>query len=305
MSAVVALLIDDNERIHQDVEDALRPKNVDQLLHARNPGDGIRLALEHRPDLILLDINMPEMDGFKVCRLLKEAEATRDIPVLFLTIETKAIHIAKALDCGGVDYISKPFNTIELRARVRVALRNKQMVDLLKEQARIDALTGLVNRAALDDALMAATSAHQRTGQATSLLMLDIDHFKEVNDRFGHGVGDDLLRSVGDSIRHCCRPYDIAGRFGGDEFGVVFGQVEGLEAQRAAQRLMGELGTIEVDAGPSPQHVTVSAGLISTAEMPIEFEPADLMKAADAALYEAKRRGRDRLVIAEGPCSEA
>ncbi|MBW2421539.1 MAG: diguanylate cyclase [Deltaproteobacteria bacterium] len=305
MSEIVALIIDDNERVHQEVDDAIMPEIVDRLLHAMNPGDGIRMALEHRPDLIMLDINMPEMDGFKVCHLLKEAEATRDIPILFLTVETKVIHIAKALDCGGVDYISKPFNDIELRARVRVSLRHKQMVDLLREQARIDALTGLVNRAALDDALVAAASAHERTGQSVSLLMLDIDHFKAVNDGFGHGVGDDLLRAVGDAIRTCCRPYDVAGRFGGDEFGILFGQVEGVEGRSAARRLMGELRALELRAGPDSLVVTVSAGMITTAEMPGEFTAAEFMKAADVALYEAKRRGRNRLVIAEGPAAKA
>jgi two-component system cell cycle response regulator len=300
MSEIVALIIDDSEQIHREVEAALPSQVVDRLLHAMNPGDGIRMALEHRPDLILLDINMPKMDGFKVCHLLKEAEATRDVPILFLTVDTKVNHIAKALECGGADYIAKPFNEVELCARVRVALRTKQMVDLLKVQARIDALTGLVNRAALDDALQAMVSAHERAGQVASLAMLDIDYFKKLNDSHGHGVGDDVLRAVGDSIRACCRPYDVAARFGGDEFAVLFGHVEGAQARSAARRLMGELRSLVVSAGSNPLQFTISAGLVSTSEMPKDFGAADLMKAADVALYEAKRRGRNRLVISEG-----
>jgi diguanylate cyclase (GGDEF)-like protein len=273
---------------------------IDRVLHADLPGDGIRLALERRPDVILLDINMPDMDGFKVCRLLKENAATRDIPVLFLTVDTNIIHLERAFDCGANDYIRKPVNPIELRARVRVALRDKQLVDLLKEQARIDALTGLMNRAALDDALYAAASAWERTSQPAAFLMLDIDRFKEINDSFGHGVGDAVLRAVGSTIVTCCRPYDTAGRFGGDEFGVIFGQVEGPDAHCAATRLLRELRRVEVSAAGAPIGFTASAGLASTSEFDRVFAPEELVKAADAALYRAKQEGRDRLIVAIG-----
>ena len=149
-----ALVIDDDVHVHAAVDRALDSSQVDRVIHAYTPGDGIRLAIETGPDVIMLDINMPEIDGYKkVCRAIKENALTRDIPVLFLTVETKVDHIARALDCGGVDYVSKPFNDIELRARIRVALRGKQLIELLKEQARVDALTGLFNRAALDELL--------------------------------------------------------------------------------------------------------------------------------------------------------
>jgi len=113
-------------------------------------------------------------------------------------------------------------------------------------------------------------------------------------------VGDDLLRSVGETVRATCRPYDVAGRFGGDEFGILFGQVEGVEARCAARRLMGELRALELHAGSELVEVTISAGMITTSEMPGEFTASDLMKAADGALYEAKRGGRNRVVCSAG-----
>ena len=297
MSEIRILVIDDDESMHPVVERALVPHIADRIDSAYLPGDGIRCAFEAVPDVILLDVNMPDMDGFKVCRLLKENGATRDVPVLFLTIDTNVIHLARALDCGATDYIRKPVNPIELQARVRVALRDKNLVALLKEQARIDALTGLWNRAALDDALIAAAAAHDRTGQRVSFLMIDVDHFKEVNDGYGHGVGDQLLRAAGQAIKSCCRPYDIACRYGGDEFGVIFAQVEGHGGECAASRLLDQLGKVQIPAGTSFVKLETSAGLATSDALRDGFSGQDLLKAADSALYRAKKAGRNRLVV--------
>ena len=169
MSSTTILVIDDDASIHRAVERRLEGV-VDQVLKTDSPTKGIQIASQEKPDVILLDVNMPQLDGFKVCRLLKESPITRDSQILFLTADRNPDNLAKALDAGASDYISKPFNAIELEARVRVALRTKQMIDLLQERARIDAVTGLNNRAAMDDALVAATSAYQRTGQPVALL---------------------------------------------------------------------------------------------------------------------------------------
>ncbi|HEY5656717.1 MAG TPA: diguanylate cyclase [Myxococcota bacterium] len=298
MNDVRILVIDDDQTIHDEVERALKPHLVDHIDRSYTPGDAIRAAFESPPDVILLDINLPDMDGFKVCRILKESGATRDVPVLFLTVDTNVVHLARALDCGATDYIRKPVNAIELQARVRVALRDKQLVDLLKEQARIDALTGLWNRAALDDALVAAAAAHERTAQPVSFLMVDLDHFKEVNDGYGHGVGDQLLRTAGATIKACCRPYDTPCRFGGDEFGVIFGQVEGADARCAAKRMLERLREVEVAAGTNTLTVMTSAGLATSDALRDGFSAQDMLKAADSALYRAKKMGRNKLVVA-------
>jgi two-component system cell cycle response regulator len=296
MAETTVLIIDDDEAIHREI-DAILEHFVDRTLHSRRPDEGILMAITHRPDVILLDINMPGMDGLKVCRHFKESEELRETPVLFLTIDHSVRQIAKALDVGGADYIMKPFNGVELRARVRVALRTKRMFDMLKEQARVDALTGLKNRAALDDALIAALAAYQRLGEPMSILMLDLDNFKEINDRHGHGVGDQVLQRVGAVVGARHRPYDVACRFGGDEFAVVYARSELCDAERAARRLLSEIGEIAVVAGAHRVTTTASGGLVSITEMPGGAEPADVLKAADAALYRAKCGGRDRLEV--------
>lgn len=292
-----ALVIDDDQHVHEEVEEALVPQLCGKVLRASSPAEGIRLAIDHRPSVILLDVNMPDIDGLKVCRLLKENPGTRDVPVVFITVERRVEHLAQALDCGAVDYIAKPFHRIELQARVRVALRSQQLIELLKEQARIDALTGLHNRAALEDAVRAAASAHERTGAPASLLMLDVDHFKEVNDSHGHGVGDDVLRALGAAIRGCCRPYDTPCRYGGDEFVVIFGQVEGAGGRCAAKRLLDALREVRVPAAGDVLGVRVSAGLVTTEGLAGPVTGARLLEAADAALYRAKQAGRDRLEL--------
>ncbi len=297
MSGITILVIDDDASIHTAVERRLEGV-VDQVLKAISPTVGLRIAIQDKPDVILLDVNMPQIDGFKVCRHLQENPTTRDIPILFLTADQNPANLAKALNAGASDYISKPFNAIELEARVRVALRTKHMIDLLREKARIDAVTGLNNRAAMDDALVAATSAFRRTGHPVSLLMIDLDHFKKINDTYGHGVGDDVIRKVGASIRAGCRPYDIACRFGGDEFGVILAQSDTACAEQISKRIFSTISKIKIRAAGNEIKVTCSGGLASTAAMPDGFDPADLLKAADEALYRAKSEGRNRLAVA-------
>ena len=297
MPGITILVIDDDTSIHRAVERRLEGV-VDQVLKAESPTKGLQIAIQEKPDVILLDLNMPQIDGFKVCRHLQEHPTTRDIPILFLTADQNPDNLAKALDAGASDYISKPFNAIELEARVRVALRTKQMIDLLQERARIDAVTSLNNRAAMDDALVAAASVFKRTGHPVSLLMIDLDHFKKVNDTYGHGVGDDVLRRVGASIRANCRPYDAACRFGGDEFGVILAQSDTACAEQVSKRILNGINKIKIRAGGEEIKVACSGGLASAGQMPSDFEAADLLKAADEALYSAKSEGRNRLAVA-------
>jgi diguanylate cyclase (GGDEF)-like protein len=292
-----ALVIDDDASVHSLVEEALCPRILGSITRACRPGDGIRAALNDPPDVVLLDVNMPGIDGFKVCQLLKENVATRHVPILFLTVDRNVVHLARALDCGAADWIRKPVNPLELQARVRVALRDKQLVDLLREQARMDALTRLHNRAAFDDALSAVASAWDRHRTPATLLLLDLDDFKRVNDEHGHGVGDELLRQVGEVIRGCCRPYDTPCRIGGDEFAVVFQQVEGKSAHGVCERLVQSLRALEIPTRGAGLRITSSAGLVSTEGLERCFAPNELLECADAALYAAKDAGRDHLVV--------
>lgn len=293
------LIIDDDEAIHRVVALQLGADGL-EVLGATEPFEGIRIATTDRPDLIILDMNLPSMDGLKVCRHLREREETRDVPILFFTVADNAGHVARALEIGANDYMRKPVEPLELRARVRASLRTKRMVDLLRVQARIDALTGLMNRAALDDAIFSALAAWDRASAPMSLMMIDVDHFKHVNDSRGHGIGDDVLRRLGEVIGRTCRPYDSAARFGGDEFAVIFGQTGSEHAPCAARRLLQAIVDAEIMPPGGDARVTVSAGLVSIDDLPARPQPADVVKAADDALYEAKAQGRDRLVIHEG-----
>jgi diguanylate cyclase (GGDEF)-like protein len=290
------LIVDDDGFVHQALEAALAGR-LERVLHAHEPEEGLRLAIESRPDVILLDINLPRMDGLKLCRHLKETPATRDVPILFLTVEANVQRLARALEIGATDYIRKPFDPIELRARVEAALRLGRMIALLRDQAWIDPLTGLKNRAALDDALESATAAFERVGQPAALLLLDLDHFKRVNDEHGHGIGDELLRGVGAAIRASCRPYDTASRFGGDEFAVLYTQIDARSAQHAAERLLNAVRGAASGSARGKVHARASAGLVTVESGDERFTSAELLKAADEALYQAKRAGGERLVV--------
>lgn len=297
MSGVTILVIDDDASVHTAVARHLEGV-VDRVLKADTPTKGLQYAIQEKPDVILLDVNMPQIDGFKVCRNLQENPTTCDIQIVFLTADNSPDNLAKALHAGASDYISKPFNGVELEARVRVAMRTKRMIDLLRERARIDALTGLNNRAAMDDYLIAATAAYKRTQQPFSLLMVDLDHFKEINDTYGHAVGDDVIRKVGASIRAGCRPYDTACRFGGDEFGVILAQTETASPEQISKRILEKINEIRIKVEGDEIKVACSGGLASAADLPNGFEPADLLKVSDEALYTAKSEGRNRLVVA-------
>jgi len=293
MSGITILVIDDDASIHTAVERRLEGV-VDEVLKADSPTKGLRMAIQDKPDVILLDVNMPQIDGFKVCRLLQENPATRDIPIVFLTADENPANLAKALDAGASDYISKPFNAIELEARVRVALRTKQMIDLLQEKARIDALTGLHNRAQMDDALVAATSAFHRTGQSFALLMIDLDHFKPINDTYGHAAGDQILLEVRDLLLGACRKSDFVIRWGGDEFVVIAKQSNPGEAEALAERIRSTIAghTFSMEGGQIVR-TTCSIGF---AAYPIFSSPRDedsldqIINLADSLMYEAKKQ---------------
>ena len=182
---------------------------------------GLEAAKSQNPDLILLDLDMPDMSGFDVCRILKADPELCMIPVLFLSGSGTPGDKVRGLDLGAVDYITKPFDDFELRARVRAAMRTKQLQDLLIEHAHIDPLTGLPNRRALMDRLQMEWARMQRHGGKLSFIMADIDYFKRVNDAYGHSIGDKVLQEVARTIARQCRESDLPARYGGEEFAVV------------------------------------------------------------------------------------
>jgi diguanylate cyclase (GGDEF)-like protein len=267
---------------------------------ALNGAAALEFCRNRQPDLILLDVVMPELGGFAVCQQLKQDPATRDIPVIFVTGQDSAQDELRGLEVGGVDFITKPFNLNIVRARVRTQLLVKYQSDRLRELALVDGLTGIGNRRHFDDRIEAEWRQCARDGKPLSLMMVDVDFFKRYNDHYGHQAGDACLVEIGQLLRaHCARPHDLAARYGGEEFVCLF-PAAGLDGALAkARAIEAELSrrAIEHSGSTVSPHVTVSIGVASA--MPANGDhPSDLLRLADELLYRAKNEGRARICAA-------
>ena len=250
----------------------------------------LRLASEPpAPDLILLDINMPGMDGYEVCRRLKQSPPTKDTPVIFVTSVDGGESEARGLELGAVDYIVKPVNAPIVRARVRnhIALRNA--LAELQTLATRDSLTSLFNRRKLQECLSFEVSRAECYARPLSVILFDVDHFKAVNDTHGHPAGDAVLVETGRWLRASVRASDVPGRWGGEEFLVVCPETPPDAAMQIAERLRREYADLETS---SKRNLTASFGVAShRAGLRVE----DLLQNADDALYRAKNAGRNRV----------
>jgi diguanylate cyclase (GGDEF)-like protein len=267
-----------------------------EILCAGNGKEGLEAADRENPDLVLLDVDMPDMTGFEVCRRLKENAATYSTPVIFLSGSGGTADKVKGLDLGAVDFVTKPFDAFELRARVRAALRTKHLQDLLREHALIDPLTELPNRRALDERLQQEWARLLRHGGNLSVIMADVDHFKKVNDQFGHPTGDEVLRQVARLLAKGCRESDTATRYGGEEFVVVAPETTPRAAAELADRLRLSICSRPVQVHGHTLDVTASFGVAGNEGLKA---PEDLVQAADDAMYRAKTAGRNRVTLAE------
>lgn len=257
--------------------------------------DALPLTLEHAPDLILLDVMMPGLSGLEILRLLKQNNLTQSVPVLMVTARTKGEDVKAALEAGAFDYVKKPLDDIEIVARVRSALRYKLHQDRLMEMAMHDSLTGLYNHRLLIELLERELATGRRKAQPVSFCMADIDHFKSLNDRFGHQAGDQVLKEISALLASGLRKSDPVGRYGGEEFGIVLGGCSPDKAQGLCERLRQSIETHTFTVMGQPVHVTVSLGL-AHADPDEEISETDLIRKADEALYRAKAAGRNRLV---------
>lgn len=292
------LAIDDSPDIHRLLDVRLRPEHL-VVHHALEAEQGLAMAESLRPDLILLDVDMPLVTGFEVCRKLKENPALSNVPVIFLTGAAEVHTKVQGFDLGAIDYVTKPFEPAELRARVRAALRTKRYHDLLAARSHVDALTGIWNRAYFDRRIGENIADVRRHGRMLSLLMMDVDCFKSLNDGYGHPFGDLVLQHVGEMLHGQLRSTDSPCRYGGEEFGILLTDTDESGASVIAERLRAALAAHTFRPRDRAVQVTASFGVACTAMLSGEkLEASSLVIAADDALYEAKQTGRNRVCVA-------
>lgn len=259
----------------------------------------LAMCQEQPPDLVLLDVVMPGIDGLEVCRRLKADAATADIPVIFVTGQESVEDEVMALEAGAVDFITKPVKPVVVRARVHSQLLLKLQGDMLRQIASLDGLTGVANRRRFEEMLQAAWRTGLREHAPCALLMIDIDYFKKYNDHYGHPAGDACLREVAQALASCMsRPYDLIARYGGEEFVALLPGTDADGAAEIARRMLEAIAHLDREHAASPvsMHVTVSIGGASC--VPLRKEGAmQLVERADAQLYIAKRGGRARLSV--------
>ncbi|MDP3267173.1 MAG: diguanylate cyclase [Sulfuricurvum sp.] len=245
------------------------------------------------PDLILLDVQMPDMNGFDVLKLLKENSDTAQIPIIFVTGKDTVEDEEYGLELGAVDYIAKPIRPSIVKARVKTHITLKQQHDQLVGMATHDQLTGLYNRHYLSDTLSKRVAHAKRHGEALSVIIVDIDHFKNVNDTFGHLTGDIILKAVANVMQDSARKEDVAARFGGEEFIMVLDNCTADDALVKAENLRSKIQLLY----PEDIAVTASFGVVQLEKDMQRCE--DLLKNADMALYMAKEEGRNRVILYE------
>lgn len=269
-----------------------------EALFAMDGEKALEVAVTAKPDVVLLDIMLPGMDGFEVCRRLKADPLTRDIPVIFITGMGDTRAETKGLDLGAVDYITKPINPPVVKMRVRNQIELKQARDQLARLATTDGLTGLANRRRFDEALAMEHARHTRTGTELALIILDIDHFKLFNDNYGHVRGDDCLRAVAGVLKDSLhRATDLAARYGGEEFICILPETASPDGvKKLAEGIRQDVAALNIPHGNSPtaDHLTVSLGVI-TACCTHDTSPPQLVALADEQLYKAKTNGRNRI----------
>ncbi|MEQ8174505.1 MAG: diguanylate cyclase [Syntrophomonadaceae bacterium] len=286
-----------------------------EIFVANNGTKAVQLAAEIKPDLILMDVMMPDMDGFTACRLLKGGRQTADIPLIFITARNQSDDIVNGFDAGGQDYIAKPFNPHELYARVRSHIelkksrealaeyaarleRNNNELNILLEKlevmASIDPLTGIFNRREAVNRMNEEISRYKRNNKEFCILMVDIDNFKNVNDTYGHEIGDCVIKHVVEVTRTHLRQHDMVSRWGGEEFLILLPETNALGAHSAAEKIRSCIEESSVEVRDISISVTVTIG-------GTEFNPdIDLdanINQADQALYEGKNKSKNCVVM--------
>lgn len=268
-----------------------------EVLVARSVRDALFIVEQERPDLVLLDITMPEMDGIRGLALLKQQERMRDVPVIFVTAGTVPEAEKLCLEAGGVDYISKPFKPTVLLARVQRHLALSRHARVLRDLALTDPLTGIPNRRSFEEYLEREHRACRREQAPLGLVMADVDCFKAYNDHYGHQAGDSALCTVATILRNSInRPRDMVARYGGEELACILPRtnLQGTAMIAEQMRQVVDSAGLPHNASGVGDHITLSIGFASWVPGADE-SVTNLLAAADASLYEAKARGRNRV----------
>lgn len=278
------------------------------IIAATDPKEGIEIALEKKPSLILLDVMMPGISGHDICRILKSNDETKTIPIVFLTAKGDVEDKVAGLEAGGDDYVTKPYNVSELIARINVHIRLKETQDqlkqLLEDKDRLieqleklslhDGLTDVYNRKYLEDYLEKSFEECRRYGMALSVIITDIDHFKRVNDTYGHQVGDEVLKKFVKRINDNIRKADVLARYGGEEFVIVMKNTEVEGAITLAEKLREIIQNCPFEVDGYKIELTASFG-IACMNNNNYANSTQLIRDADMCLYKAKNSGRNRV----------
>ena len=285
------LIVDDTET-NIDILLELLSDEYD-ILVSLDGKNALEIVDEEKIDLILLDIMMPNMDGYEVCSILKASETTKDIPVIFITAKTDEDSIEKAYEVGGIDYVVKPFKPRELKARVKTQLELKSLMEHLKFIASHDMMTGIYNRRKF---FSSASKKFDASRQNIYAVMLDIDKFKSVNDNYGHSIGDDVIKLISKTISEHIEDDSIFGRIGGEEFAIICScdSIENaIKKMEIIRELVDEQEVITDDG--TVVKFTISLGISKATDEMKDLD--ELLKIADDALYKAKGTGRNRVIF--------
>ena len=299
-----SLIVDDSDEVTSALSQLLSDSfKVDTA----NTGiDAINLIEEEHYDLVLLDIVMPDLSGYEVCEILKSNEKTKEIPIVFLTAQSKTNHEVKGLSMGAVDYIHKPVSLDMLKARVSKHLADAKKISHLDELSHTDPLTGLPNRRRFESVFSSEFHRAQRMVANLTVAMIDIDQFKLYNDAFGHDKGDDCLKQVADALQQAAkRAGDIICRVGGEEFAAILPNTDLAGGVIYARKLIDSVAELGIEHSPvaSNDIVTLSVGVASCNAGHVE-NMNELMFRADQMLYKAKSKGRHRVESVELEANE-
>jgi len=290
LSRGLVLIADDSVTNIQILKACLA--DVYEIITASNGEECLKLV-DKGPDLILLDIEMPKIDGYEVCRRLKANRQTRNIPVIFVTSKNDGGDEELGFNVGAVDYITKPIKPTVVMARTKTHVTLKQQKDKLKEIATRDQLTGLYNRHYLFENAEQKVARARRHEDTFSVLMIDVDHFKQVNDKFGHGFGDYVLKTIAGELSSSIRKEDVSARLGGEEFIIILDASNLANAKIKAQKLCEIIQKIDF----KKCQVTISIGVAELCNQKESFE--QLLERSDKALYLAKEKGRNCVIVSK------